>query len=84
MRRGGPKWEAGPDSIQVNTAEKTDLIYDFYGFPDKFYQAKYPNRGNPQLANTIISLLSKADIRAEGVTRGLDHGVWSGFHVGTC
>ncbi|KAI1411363.1 LigB-domain-containing protein [Hypoxylon sp. FL1857] len=74
-------WEAEPDLIEVNSAEHTDLIYDFYGFPLEFYKAQYPNRGSPELASHIIDLLTKAGIKAKGVTRGLDHGVWSGFHV---
>ncbi|KAH8886842.1 Extradiol aromatic ring-opening dioxygenase [Thozetella sp. PMI_491] len=74
-------WEAGRNSIQVNTAEKTDLIYDFYNFPPHYYEAQYPNRGDPALADKILSLLADAGIEAKGVTRGLDHGVWSGFHV---
>lgn len=45
------------------------------------YKAQYPNQGDPQLAGHIIELLAAAGIRSEGVQRGLDHGVWSGFHV---
>ncbi|KAI0119761.1 LigB-domain-containing protein [Daldinia grandis] len=74
-------WEAGPDVIEVNTAEHTDLIYDFYGFPPEFYKAQYPNRGSPELASKVIDLLTTAGIKAKGVTRGLDHGVWSGFNA---
>ncbi|KAI2604726.1 LigB-domain-containing protein [Hypoxylon fragiforme] len=74
-------WEAERDRIEVNSAEHTDLIYDFYGFPPEFYKAQYPNRGSPELAFKIIHLLTEAGIKAKGVTRGLDHGVWSGFNV---
>ncbi|KAI1101272.1 LigB-domain-containing protein [Jackrogersella minutella] len=74
-------WEAKPNLIEVNSAEHTDLIYDFYGFPPEFYKAQYPNRGSPELATHILDLLTKAGIKATGVTRGLDHGVWSGFNV---
>ncbi|KAI2610478.1 LigB-domain-containing protein [Hypoxylon sp. NC1633] len=74
-------WEAEPHVIEVNTAEHTDLIYDFYGFPPQYYQAQYPNRGSPELASKVLRLLTDAGIRANGVTRGLDHGVWSGFSV---
>ncbi|KAI0883803.1 LigB-domain-containing protein [Annulohypoxylon maeteangense] len=74
-------WEAGRNVIEVNTAEHTDLIYDFYGFPPEYYKAQYPNKGSPELASHILDLLTKAGIEAKGVTRGLDHGVWSGFHV---
>ncbi|KAH6648772.1 Extradiol ring-cleavage dioxygenase, class III enzyme, subunit B [Truncatella angustata] len=74
-------WEGSRDTIEVNTAEHTDLIYDFYGFPSYMYEAKYPSRGSPELANRILGLLGDAGIKAKGVTRGLDHGVWSGFNV---
>lgn len=48
------------------------------------YEARYPSKGDPVLANHILDLLSSADIKAQGVRRGLDHGVWAGFHVGGC
>ncbi|KAK3336841.1 Extradiol ring-cleavage dioxygenase, class III enzyme, subunit B [Cercophora scortea] len=74
-------WQATSNEIHLNNAEDTDLIYDFYGFPAKFYQAKYPSKGDPQLAARILSLLSSAGIFARGLKRGLDHGVFSGFNV---
>lgn len=46
------------------------------------YEAQYPSKGDPALASSILDLLSSAGIKAEGVRRGLDHGVWAGFHVG--
>ncbi|KAB8069410.1 aromatic ring-opening dioxygenase LigB subunit [Aspergillus leporis] len=72
-------WQAGRDSIQVNTAENTDLIYDFYGFPSHYYKEKYPNVGSREIANKVLRLLGEAGIKAEGVKRGLDHGVWASF-----
>ncbi|KAE8132616.1 Extradiol ring-cleavage dioxygenase, class III enzyme, subunit B [Aspergillus pseudotamarii] len=72
-------WQAGRDMIQVNTAEITDLIYDFYGFPSHYYKEKYPNVGSREVANKVLDLLGKAGIKAEGVKRGLDHGVWASF-----
>ncbi|RYP75916.1 hypothetical protein DL769_003719 [Monosporascus sp. CRB-8-3] len=74
-------WEGEPNTVLINKAEHTDLIYDFYGFPPEFYEAQYPNRGDPDLAFKIMNLLDSAGIKSKGVTRGLDHGVWSGFHV---
>ncbi|KAI0874018.1 Extradiol ring-cleavage dioxygenase, class III enzyme, subunit B [Hypoxylon argillaceum] len=74
-------WEAGPNSIQVNTALMNDLIYDYYGFPPEYYKVQYPHVGSPELASRVISLLSDAGIKAEGVKRGLDHGVYAGFSV---
>ncbi|KAI1366646.1 Extradiol ring-cleavage dioxygenase, class III enzyme, subunit B [Xylaria arbuscula] len=74
-------WEASPNEIQVNTALMTDLIYDYYGFPPEYYDVKYPNIGSPELANKVIGLLRDAGIKAKGVSRGLDHGVYVGFSV---
>ncbi|KAJ5358177.1 hypothetical protein N7541_005335 [Penicillium brevicompactum] len=72
-------WQAGRDTIQVNTAEMTDLIYDFYGFPSHYYKEKYPNVGSKEVANKVLDSLKEAGIAAEGVKRGLDHGVWASF-----
>ncbi|KAG2418939.1 hypothetical protein HFD88_002042 [Aspergillus terreus] len=72
-------WQAGRDTIHVNHAEMTDLIYDFYGFPSHYYKEKYPNVGSREIANKVIDLLRQAGINAEGVKRGLDHGVWASF-----
>jgi aromatic ring-opening dioxygenase catalytic subunit (LigB family) len=84
-------WEGGRDSIEgtnswattdiVNTAENAALIYDFYGFPTHYYKQKYPNRGNKQLAEQVISLLRSNGIKASGTDRGLDHGIWVPFKV---
>ena len=36
-------WQAqDADTIEVNTAEQTDLIYDFYGFPSHYYKGLPP------------------------------------------
>ncbi|GKZ29384.1 hypothetical protein AbraIFM66950_004657 [Aspergillus brasiliensis] len=66
-------WQAGKDTIQVNTAEITNLIYDHY------YKEKYPNVGSREVANKVLDALKQAGIKGEGVKRGLDHGVWASF-----
>ncbi|RWA03874.1 hypothetical protein EKO27_g11231, partial [Xylaria grammica] len=73
-------WEAGPQSIQVNTALMNDLIYEFV-LNLLFSLIRYPNIGDPELASRVIGLLEDAGIKAEGVKRGLDHGVYVGFSV---
>ena len=55
------------------------LIYDFYGFPPHYYDFKYPNKGSPELAQKVLDKFQEAGIKAEGVRRGLDHGVWASF-----
>ncbi|KAL2844968.1 Extradiol ring-cleavage dioxygenase, class III enzyme, subunit B [Aspergillus pseudoustus] len=72
-------WQAGRDTVQVNTAELTELIYDFYGFPSHYYEEKYPNVGSKEVAKKVLDLFKEAGIKAEGVKRGLDHGVWVSF-----
>ncbi|KAI2621004.1 putative aromatic ring-opening dioxygenase LigB subunit [Hypomontagnella submonticulosa] len=74
-------WQGGPSKIKINTAEHTDLIYDFYGFPPHYYEYDYPNRGSPEVAEKVIEKLAGAGIETERVKRGLDHGVWAGFMV---
>jgi aromatic ring-opening dioxygenase catalytic subunit (LigB family) len=60
-----------------NTAD----LPSFYGFPPEYYKATFPSKGSPELASRILSLLSGAGIKAKGLKRGLDHGVFSGFNV---
>lgn len=38
--------------------------------------------GSREVANKVLDLLGKAGIKAEGVKRGLDHGVWASFKCG--
>ncbi|EKV09919.1 Aromatic ring-opening dioxygenase LigB subunit, putative [Penicillium digitatum PHI26] len=75
-------WQGGRNTIEVNTAEKTDLIYDFGGFPSHYYKEKYPHVGSKEVAEEVLRLLKEAKIPAEGVKRGLDHGVWASFKCG--
>ena len=75
-------WQDGPNKISVNVAEQTDIIYDFYGFPEHYYEYKYPNKGSPEVAERVIEKLAQAGVEVEIVKRGLDHGVWAGFIVG--
>lgn len=75
-------WQHSPNKIGINVAEKTDLIYDFYGFPPHYYEYDYPNEGSPEVAQKVIDRLTVGGMQVEGVKRGLDHGVWAGFMVG--
>ncbi|KAK7455370.1 hypothetical protein Landi51_02573 [Colletotrichum acutatum] len=80
-------WQSpSPTTISINAAPgPAPLIYDFSGFPLHYYSATYPNTGSPQLASRVCSLLFASygsNISCVPTTdRGLDHGVWAGFHV---
>jgi 4,5-DOPA dioxygenase extradiol len=68
-------WEQRPTTLGATQA--VPLVYDFYGFPDKYYQTKYPAPGAPQLATRVRELLGRREIPvAEDPGRGLDHGAY--------
>lgn len=75
-------WHAGPSTVQINVGEHEDIIYDFYGFPQRYYEFKYPNTGSRELAEEVIERFGNAGVKSERVMRGLDHGIWAGFIVG--
>jgi len=68
-------WEAAPLTIGA-TADAAPLVYDFWGFPDRYYQATYPAPGAPDLAAKIRSLLAGTESVADAPDRGLDHGAY--------
>lgn len=57
------------------------MLYDFYGFPKHYYLEKFPNKGSPELAKSVIDLLTESGIRAVPSERGLDHGVFVPFKI---
>lgn len=75
-------WQAGPNTVKINVARETDIIYDYEGFPPHYYEIDYPNEGSPEIAESVIEKLAGAGINVERVERGLDHGVWMGFLAG--
>ncbi|KAK9313192.1 Extradiol ring-cleavage dioxygenase, class III enzyme, subunit B [Lipomyces starkeyi] len=60
-------WQGSRDQVEVNTAEMTDLIYDFYGFPSFMYKEKYPNVGSKTPAQRVLDQLQSSGIKAKGV-----------------
>ena len=67
-------WEAAPVTIGATTP--VPLVYDFWGFPERFYQVTYAAPGAPELAQRVRQLLSPHTTVAEEPTRGLDHGAY--------
>lgn len=67
-------WEAKPTTIGATTT--VPLIYDFYGFPPRYYETKYPAPGAPALAERVRALLTPGGPVAEDPARGLDHGAF--------
>jgi 4,5-DOPA dioxygenase extradiol len=67
-------WENAPLTIGA-TQTGTPLVYDFYGFPERYYRAQYPAPGAPVLADQVRKLLSDEPVGDEP-ERGLDHGAY--------
>ena len=67
-------WENAPLTIG-STRTGTPLVYDFFGFPERYYRAQYRSPGAPELANDVRKLLSVEGVRDEP-DRGLDHGAY--------
>lgn len=65
-------WEAAPLTIGATTTRP--LVYDFWGFPQKYYDVRYPAPGAPELAAEVRALLG-GEV-AEEPSRGLDHGAY--------
>lgn len=68
-------WEAAPLTVGATTT--VPLYYDFYGFPEKYYQVTYPAPGAPELADSVAKLLSSPGLGVHREPdRGLDHGAY--------
>ncbi|GAB3913352.1 class III extradiol ring-cleavage dioxygenase [Kibdelosporangium lantanae] len=68
-------WEEAPLTIGATTTQP--LVYDFWGFPDRYYQVEYAAPGAPELAAKVRKLVQSAEtpVRDEP-GRGLDHGAY--------
>jgi len=67
-------WENAPLTIGA-TRTGTPLVYDFGGFPEQYYRARYASPGAPELAADVRRLLSDQPV-ADEPDRGLDHGAY--------
>lgn len=68
-------WEERPTTL--GAARTVPLVYDFYGFPDRYYQTRYEAPGAPNLAARVRELLQAKHIPVtDAPTRGLDHGAY--------
>jgi len=68
-------WERAIPTITQGA--NPSLVYDYYGFPKQAYEIQYPAPGDPNLAQTVFSLLSDKGIEsALDDKRGFDHGLF--------
>ena len=67
-------WEQRP--LTLGAVHRAPLVYDFYDFPDRYYEVTYPAPGAPELAERVVQLLSPTQPLAFAPERGLDHGAY--------
>lgn len=68
-------WEETP--LAVAATRTVPLVYDFWGFPERYYQVTYPAPGAPWLADRVRALLATpATPVHDAPDRGLDHGAY--------
>jgi 4,5-DOPA dioxygenase extradiol len=68
-------WTQEPLTLGA-TADGVPLVYDFYGFPERYYEATYPAPAAPELAEQVRGLLEGVEPVAHNAGRGLDHGAY--------
>jgi len=68
-------WEQAPLALSATT--KVPLIYDFWGFPQHYYNVTYDAPGAPALAADVTKLLQAPGTPVHhDPARGLDHGAY--------
>ncbi|MEW2392169.1 class III extradiol ring-cleavage dioxygenase [Streptomyces venezuelae] len=68
-------WEEAP--LALSATETLPLVYDFWGFPEHYYQVTYAAPGAPELAASVRKLLHAPGTPVQDVPdRGLDHGAY--------
>jgi 4,5-DOPA dioxygenase extradiol len=68
-------WESAPLTIGA-TEDGVPLVYDFGGFAERYYRARYPSPGAPWLAAQVRELLMGQEPVIDLPGRGLDHGAY--------
>ncbi len=68
-------WEDQPVTLSATTP--VPLVYDFWGFPQHYYDVRYDAPAAPELADDVRQLLSASQPAvADAPARGLDHGAY--------
>jgi 4,5-DOPA dioxygenase extradiol len=68
-------WESAP--LTVGATETVPLTYDFWGFPQRYYDVTYAAPGAPELAEDVAKLVARPGRPVySDPNRGLDHGAY--------
>lgn len=68
-------WESAP--LGLSSPEPgTPLVYDFWGFPERYYRMTYATPDANELADRVARSMPDTEPVHEHTERGLDHGAW--------
>ena len=73
-------WESAPLALSA-TAAATPLVYDFGGFPQRFYEMTYESPDAGALAARVAAMMPDTQPVHQHERRGLDHGAWVPMRV---
>jgi 4,5-DOPA dioxygenase extradiol len=68
-------WRQAPVTLGATEAG-VPLVYDFFGFPDRYYAVRYAAPPAPELARRVAELAGGERAVAHEPSRGLDHGAY--------
>ena len=68
-------WESAPLALSAS-GPGVELVYDFGGFAQRYYQMTYRTPSATTLAERIIAMMPATERVHQHSTRGLDHGAW--------
>ncbi|RRR99253.1 dioxygenase family protein [Glycomyces terrestris] len=68
-------WEAAP--LMISSPDPgTPLVYDFGGFPERFYRMAYATPDATAMADRVAAAMPDTEPLHRHASRGLDHGAW--------
>ena len=68
-------WESAPVALSAS-GPRVGLVYDFGGFPERYYRMTYETPDATALAQRIEAMLPDTEQVHQHASRGLDHGAW--------
>jgi 4,5-DOPA dioxygenase extradiol len=66
-------WQSAP--LTLGAVNPAPLVYDFYGFPERYYRIRYDSPAAPELAARVRAMMPAGEPVAQR-ERGLDHGAF--------
>ena len=56
-------WQSAP--LTLGATDPAPLVYDFYGFPERYYQIHYKSPGAPELADRVMAVMPPGEPLAQ-------------------